>query len=99
MFLVLVSGLETRLGILRRAGRAVAYGWIGGFGLPFLMGFGFGWLIPSDLVGSGISRPVFALFIATAMSISAIPVIARILLDLELFKTKIGMVIISTAVA
>jgi Kef-type K+ transport system membrane component KefB len=99
MFLVLVSGLETRLGILRRAGRAVAFGWIGGFGMPFAMGFGLGWVIPSDLIGPGISRPIFALFIATAMSISAIPVIARILLDLELFRTRIGMVIISTAVA
>jgi Kef-type K+ transport system membrane component KefB len=63
------------------------------------MGFGLGWLIPSSLIGVGVSRPVFALFIATAMSISAIPVIARILMDLDLFRTRVGMVIISTAVA
>jgi Kef-type K+ transport system membrane component KefB len=99
IFLVLLSGFETRLGIIRRVGRAVATGWVGGFMLPFLAGFAFAWLIPDDLIGPNVSRPVFALFIATAMSISAIPVIARILLDLQLFKTRIGMVIMSTAVA
>jgi Kef-type K+ transport system membrane component KefB len=99
IFLVILSGFETRLGIIRRVGRAVATGWVGGFMLPFLAGFAFAWLIPDDLVGPNVSRPVFALFVATAMSISAIPVIARILLDLEILKTKVGMVIMSTAVA
>jgi K+:H+ antiporter len=41
---------------------------------------------------------VFALFLATAMSISAIPVIARILMDLDLYRTRVGMVILSTAI-
>jgi Kef-type K+ transport system membrane component KefB len=99
IFLVIISGLEMRLDALRRAGRAVASGWLGGFSLPFVLGFGLGWLVPADLIGEGISRPVFALFMATAMSISAIPVIARILLDLGLLKTRIGMVILSTATA
>jgi len=99
ILLVLLSGLETRLGVLRRAGKAVVTGWIGGFFLPFGLGFGLGWLVPESLIGPNVDRPVFALFIATAMSISAIPVIARILIDLELFQTRIGMIIISTAVA
>ena len=99
MLLVLLSGFETRLGILRHVGKVVVIGWIGGFFLPFAMGFGLGWLVPENLMGRSVDRPVFALFIATAMSISAIPVIARILLDLDLFKTRIGMIIISTAVA
>jgi K+:H+ antiporter len=99
IFLVTLSGFETRLGILRRVGPAVVYGWLGGFGLPFAMGFGLGWLIPRDLIGANASRPIFAVFIATAMSISAIPVIARILIDVGLMKTKIGMIIMSTAVA
>ena len=99
IFLVLLAGFETRLGIVRKAGRAVISGWVGGFVLPFVMGFGLGLLVPTRLIGAGISRPVFALFLGTAMSISAIPVIARILMDLDLFKTKIGMVTISSALA
>jgi K+:H+ antiporter len=99
IFLVLLSGLETRLGVLRRAGRAVVSGWIGGFALPFAGGLGLAFLIPDRLIPAGIDRWVFALFIATAMSISAIPVIARILMDLQLLRTRIGTVILSTAVA
>jgi Kef-type K+ transport system membrane component KefB len=99
VFLVLIGGLETRLGILRRARGAVLGGWLGGFFLPFVAGFGLGLLFPESLVPAGIERPVFALFLATAMSISAVPVIARILMDLDLYKTRIGMVILSSAIA
>jgi Kef-type K+ transport system membrane component KefB len=38
------------------------------------------------------------MFLGTAMAISAMPVIARILLDLKIFRTKIGMVIIASAI-
>jgi Kef-type K+ transport system membrane component KefB len=99
IFLVLIGGLETRLGILRQYGRAVLGGWLGGFLIPFAAGFGLGMLFPDSLVPPGIERPVFALFLATAMSISAIPVIARILMDLDLYRTRMGMIILSTAIA
>ena len=99
IFLVLLAGLETRLGILRQARRAVLGGWIGGFGLPLVAGFALGMLFPPTLIPPTIERPVFALFLATAMSISAIPVIARILMDLNLYRTRVGMIILSTAIA
>ena len=99
VFLVLIGGLETRLGILRSARGAVLGGWLGGFFLPFIAGFGLGLLFPDELVPAAIDRPVFALFLATAMSISAVPVIARILMDLELYRTRVGMVILSSAIA
>ncbi|SRR6266567_411382 len=99
IFLALLSGMETRLGMVRRAGRAVAYGWMGGFLLPFAAGFGLAFLTPGRLLPRGIDQAVFALFVGTAMSISAIPVIARILMDMGLMRTRIGTVIISSAVA
>jgi Kef-type K+ transport system membrane component KefB len=99
IFLVLIGGLEARLGVLRQAGRAVLGGWLGGFVVPFAAGFGLGMLFPDSLVPPGIERPVFALFLATAMSISAIPVIARILMDLDLYRTRLGMIILSSAIA
>jgi Kef-type K+ transport system membrane component KefB len=99
IFLVLLGGLETNLGVLRRARRAVLGGWIGGFGLPLVAGFALGMFFPPTLIPPTIERPVFALFLATAMSISAIPVIARILMDLNLYRTRVGMIILSTAIA
>jgi Kef-type K+ transport system membrane component KefB len=99
ILLVLIGGLEARLGVLARARGAVIGSWIGGFCLPFAAGFGLGMLFPDSLLPDAISRPVFALFIATAMAISAIPVIARILMDLDLLRTRVGSVIIASAVA
>jgi Kef-type K+ transport system membrane component KefB len=99
VFLVLIGGLETRLGILRRTPSAVIGGWAGGFALPFAAGFVLGMAFPAWLIPADIERPIFALFIATAMSISAIPVIARILMDLDLYRTRIGMIVLSTAIA
>ena len=99
IFLVLAAGLETRLGVLREHGRAVVAGWAGAFFLPFAAGLGFGLLAPDALVGPEADRTTFALFIGVAMSISAIPVIARILMDLDLIRTRLGVLVMSTAVA
>jgi K+:H+ antiporter len=99
ILLAIIAGLETRLGVLRKAGRVALGGWIGGFGLPFVCGLALGMATPARLVPAGVDRPVFALFLATAMSISAIPVIARILMDLRLSGTRVGMVILSAAIA
>jgi Kef-type K+ transport system membrane component KefB len=43
-------------------------------------------------------RLVYALFFGTAMAISAIPVIAKILLDLNLYKTRVGQIIMASAI-
>ena len=99
LFLVLSAGLETRLGVLREHGRAVLLGWIGAFFLPFAAGWAFGLFAPDALVGPEADRTTFALFIGVAMSISAIPVIARILMDLDLIGTRLGVLVMSTAVA
>jgi Kef-type K+ transport system membrane component KefB len=98
ILLILLAGLETRLGILRRVGRAAVGASVGGFALPFLLGFGLGLLAPDALVPGGIARAAFAAFLATAMSISAIPVIARILTELDLYRTAVGMVVLASAI-
>lgn len=99
LLLVLLAGLETRLGILRRAGRAAIGASVGGFALPFLAGLALGVVAPASLIPASVDRPVFATFLATAMSISAIPVIARILSDLNLYRTTVGMVVLASALA
>jgi Kef-type K+ transport system membrane component KefB len=99
IFLAIIAGMEIRLGVLRKAGAAIGGAWMGGFGLPFVCGFVLGLEFPASLVPAGIERAVFALFVATAMSISAIPVIARILMDLDLYKTRVGMIVLSSAIA
>ena len=90
MLLMVVTGFETDLGLIRRrAGTAVGVA-TGGLLLPFAAGLALGWWFPTDLLGDPDQRLVFALFLATAMAVSAIPVLASILLELRLMRRDIG---------
>ena len=100
ILLLFVAGLELRFSLFLRHGRTVVYTGLGSMILPFASGFAIAWFFPEwfSVTVSGSKYPLFALFMGTAMAISALPVIARILLDMKLLKTDIGTVIIASAV-
>src|SRR5690349_5869193 len=67
--------------------------------IPFALGFGFSYGFPVVFgapEGSNITN--YAMFAGTAMAITALPVVAKTLRDLNLFKTELGVVVISAAV-
>lgn len=97
MFLLLVTGLETDIPLIRRQARSAISVALGGLVLPLVMGFTLGQLLPDELLVDPERRFVFALFVATAMSISAIPVVAKVLMDLNLMRRDIGQTIIAAA--
>ena len=98
IWLLLMTGLETDLDVLRNLGRAAFYASVLGMVIPFTTGFALGWMLPDRLLVTPDHRLIFALFLATALSISAIPVIARILTDLDLMRRNIGVVILGAGV-
>jgi Kef-type K+ transport system membrane component KefB len=64
---------------------------------PLLLGAGLSlWLYPR-MGPSGVSFSVFALFMGVAMSITAFPVLARILTDQKAQRTQLGMLALSCA--
>lgn len=92
LFLLIVTGLETDLNLIVRKGKTALLISLGGIIVPFATGFGLGWLLPDNFLADPSQRLVFSLFIATAMSISAVPVIAKVLMDLKLIRRDIGQV-------
>lgn len=92
LFLLIVTGLETDLKLIIRKGKTALLISLGGIIVPFITGFGLGWLLPESFLTDPDKRLVFSLFIATAMSISAVPVIAKVLMDLNLIRRDIGQV-------
>ncbi|HTM22506.1 MAG TPA: cation:proton antiporter, partial [Kofleriaceae bacterium] len=98
VLLLLLTGLETDVRLLRNLGRPALISSAFGMFLPFGMGFGLGMLMPEEYVADPSQRVLFSVFLATAMSISAMPVIAKILMDLDLTKRNIGLVILSAGV-
>jgi Kef-type K+ transport system membrane component KefB/nucleotide-binding universal stress UspA family protein len=95
MLLLVITGLETDLALIRRRiGVALGVG-AGGLVVPFLLGLLLGFALPESLVGDPSERTVFALFVATALAISAIPVLAKILMDLDLMRREFGQTVLA----
>jgi Kef-type K+ transport system membrane component KefB len=63
--------------------------------LPFACGFGLGLFIAES--SSPAARINTALFIATAFSITAMPILGRIMMELNLTRTRLGVIAISSA--
>lgn len=97
IFLLLAVGLEVDLGVLIKFGKAAIKTTFLSMLIPFVIGFGAGFLIAPIFNLSDTNKILFPLFLGMAFSISALPIIARTLLDLGIFKTNLGMMIIASA--
>lgn len=95
MFLLVVTGLETDIDLIRRKARTAVGVAVGGLVLPFASGLALGYALPNDLLADPTQRTVFALFVATALSISAIPVLAKVLMDLDLMRRDVGQTLLA----
>lgn len=99
MFLLLITGLETDTRLIKRHARTAAGVSVGGITVTFATGFALGMYLPDRLLANPDQRIVFALFVATAMSISAIPVIAKVLMDMNLMRRDIGQTILAAGMS
>lgn len=95
--LVGLTGISLDLGLLRRNARKAATVGAGALLLPLGCGAAVGLVLPRTLMASGSGRATFAAFIAVGMSVSAIPVIAKTLLEMRLLHRNLGQLIISAA--
>ena len=98
VFFLLTAGMEIDLRSLFRQGKSALLVSIFGVAFPFGAGFLAAQILPQYMgAESGANPLIFSLFVGTALSISALPVIAKILMDLNLLRTEMGTVIISSA--
>ncbi len=96
-FLLIATGFETDLGLVRRLGRSTARVAFGSLAVPAVFGLAVGFAMPEIFVGEKSPRLVFVLLMATALSISALPVIAAILTQLDLMRRNIAQVMLASA--
>ncbi|MBI4667083.1 MAG: cation:proton antiporter [Nitrospinae bacterium] len=95
---LLVAGIEVDLTSVWRQGKTAMTVSVLGILTPFTLGIFTVILFPETLaLPSGVDMGIYALFFATALSISALPVIAKTLMDLDIYRTDIGMVVIASA--
>src|SRR5699024_1858589 len=71
----------------------------GGIIITFSSGFVLANFLPDFLIAEGHHRLIFELFVAVSMSISAIPVIAKVLMDMNLMRRDIGQTILAAGMS
>lgn len=96
ILLMFLIGLEFDFGHLSENKRGALSVSMVGIIAPFALGFGLG-KVMHDRLGISGSWIGFSLFLATAMSITAIPILGRIMIELNINRTRVGSLTISAA--
>ena len=93
-FLMLMTGLEMHPKEVAEKSKGAMLIALGGLIIPLLAGFSLGWIfLPQSNV-----RLAQVLFIGTALAITAVPVAAKVLMDLGKLRSTAGKMIVSAAI-
>lgn len=99
ILLMFIAGFEVDLKQIRKQGKQAASISIMGLIFPFMLGFGTVYLFYNDIFSAAAAqnRVIPAMFFGTALSITALSVIAKILLDMDMLRSKLGNLILTAA--
>lgn len=97
LLLVGITGVHLDTRTMRRRAAAVVWVSLGSLIVPLGLGIGAGYLVPDSMTTGQVDRTTLAVFLGVALCVSAIPVIARTLIDLNLLHRDIGQLILAAA--
>ena len=98
LLLLLLTGMETDLKLVRKVGKAAIAISIAGILVPFACGFALGEFLPDALLPNPNQRLVAALFMGTALSISSVKIVAVVVREMNFMRRNVGQIIVATAV-
>ncbi|KAI4326867.1 hypothetical protein L6164_019392 [Bauhinia variegata] len=96
IFFLFLAGLELDLKSLGQTGKKVLGIAFAGISLPFALGIGSSFVLRAT-IAEGVDSSAFLVFMGVALSITAFPVLARILAELKLLTTNVGRMAMSAA--
>ncbi len=98
LMLLLLTGMETDLKLVRRVGAACVSISITGVLVPFACSFALAQFLPASLLPETSQRVVAGLFLGTALSISSVKIVAMVIREMNFMRRNLGQVIISSAI-
>ena len=98
LMLLLLTGMETDLSLVRKSGRAAFSVSVTGIAVPFACGFGLGELLPDALLPNPGQRLITSLFLGTALSISSVKIVAMVVREMNFMRRTVGQVIVASAI-
>src|SRR5437870_1201423 len=98
LLLLLLTGMETDLKLVRKVGRAAVTISVAGILVPFVCGFTLGQFLPENLLPHPEARLVASLFLGTALSISSVKIVAVVVREMKFMRRNVGQIIVATAI-
>ncbi len=98
LLLLLLTGMETDLRLVRKVGKAAIAISVAGIVVPFACGFALGQFLPVNLLPHPEMRLVASLFLGTALSISSVKIVAVVVREMNFMRRNVGQIIVATAV-
>ncbi len=98
LMLLLLTGMETDLQMVRRVGRAAIAAALAGVAIPFACGFTLGEFLPAEFLPKPDARLVTAIFLGTALSISSVKIVAMVIREMNFMRRDLGQIIIASAI-
>ena len=97
LLFLMEAGFEVRLDLLRRNAASCVIVSAGGLIVPMIGGYLLGQYLPAAMLTHPDDRLVLSLFLAVAMSISALPPLAMILRDKDMLRENVGQISLGAA--
>ena len=98
LMLLLLTGMETDLQLVRRVGRAAIAVAVAGVAVPFVCGFALGELLPAEFLPNANARLVTAIFLGTTLSISSVKIVAVVVREMDFMRRDLGQIIVASAI-
>jgi Kef-type K+ transport system membrane component KefB/nucleotide-binding universal stress UspA family protein len=98
LMLLLLTGMQIDLRLVRKVGAAAASVSLAGISLPFLCGFALGEFLPDSMLPKPDQRLITSLFLGTALSISSIKIVAMVVREMNFMRRNVGQVIVASAI-
>ena len=99
LLLLLLTGMETDVALVRAVGRPAAGVSLSGIVVPLVCGIAVGlFVLPDSLVPAPDKRLVTALFLGTALSISSIKIVAMVIDEMNFMRRNLGQIIVASAI-
>ena len=98
LLLLLLTGMETDLKLVRKTGRASVFASLMGIVIPFLCGVGIGEMLPDSMLPDPGKRLITSLFLGTALSIASVKIVAMVVREMNFMRRLVGQVILASAI-
>ncbi|MBS0273164.1 MAG: cation:proton antiporter [Proteobacteria bacterium] len=98
MMLLLLTGMETDLKLVRKTGFPAIAVTAAGVAVPFALGFSAVYFLPDSILPTQGGKLVAALFIGTALSISSIKIVAMVVREMNFMRRNLGQIIVASAI-